>query len=195
MTNYAAVIHAVGETLGSACAANGRPVPSVRLEPGRSIVAEAGVTLYTVGATKQIPGFRSYVSVDGGMTDNPRYTLYQAQYTVLAAGRLNDPAEGLWTVAGRCCESGDLIAENVPLPRLRRGELIAVLTTGAYNYSMASNYNRVPRPPVVLLTPHGAELAVRRERGGSASLRSVMKNRPSRAVPYSGWTGVMAAIS
>ena len=97
------------------------------------------------------------------MTDNPRYTLYQAAYTVLPANRMNDKADILCTIAGCCCESGDLIQENVPLPKPERGDLLAVLTTGAYNYSMASNYNRVPRPPIVMIGEKGPYLAVRRE--------------------------------
>ena len=99
--------------------------------------------------TKEIPGFKNYVSVDGGMPDNPRYALYQADYTVCLASRMNDKADFNCTVAGRCCESGDLLQENVDLPKPQRGEVLAVLVTGAYNYSMASNYNRIPRPAVV----------------------------------------------
>ena len=134
------------------------------MEPGRSIVADAGSTLYQVESTKKIPDFKNYVAIDGGMTDNTRYTLYQASYTVLPANRMGEPARETWTVAGCCCESGDLIQENVPLPEPRRGDILAVLTTGAYNYSMASNYNRIPRPPVVMLGFEGPYVAVRREK-------------------------------
>lgn len=142
----------------------GVPMPEILFEPGRSIVADAGMTLYTVSSLKQIPGYKNYVSVDGGMTDNPRFALYQAPYTVLAAGKLNEPATLSCSVVGRCCESGDIIQENVPMPpSIRRGDLVACLTTGAYNYSMASNYNRVPRPPVVMLRNGAAYVAVRRE--------------------------------
>ena len=133
------------------------------MEPGRSIVADAGITLYTVSNLKEIPGFKTFVSVDGGMADNPRYTLYQSEYTILPANRMNDSAEVVCTVAGCCCESGDVLQENVPLPRMVRGDLLAVLTTGAYNYSMASNYNRIPRPPIVMLGADGPYVAVRRE--------------------------------
>ena len=161
--DYAENIRKIGKLFADICARRGIAAPAVLMEPGRSIVADAGITLYTVGALKTIPGFRNYVSIDGGMTDNPRYTLYQAEYTVLAANRVNDAPEGLYTVAGRCCESGDLIQENVPLPAMKRGDLLAVLTTGAYNYSMASNYNRIPRPAVVFVTPDGSYPAVRRE--------------------------------
>ncbi len=142
-------------------------VPSIRMEPGRSIVADAGMTLYTVGAVKRIPSYKNYVAIDGGMTDNPRYALYQSAYTVAIANRMNENADFPATVAGRCCESGDIIQENVALPQsVQRGDIAAVMTTGAYNYSMASNYNRVPRPPVVMLAGDGEYVAVKRETYG-----------------------------
>lgn len=162
--DYGANIRAIARAFDAICARRDIPAPAVLMEPGRSIVGDAGLTLYTVGGTKTIPGFKSYVSVDGGMSDNPRYTLYQAEYTILAADRMGEAPDGDYTVAGRCCESGDLIQENVPLPRLERGDLLAVCTTGAYNYSMASNYNRIPRPPVVFLGPDDPYEAIRRER-------------------------------
>jgi len=161
--DYAANIRTIGALVTATCAKLDIPAPVILLEPGRSIVADAGITLYRVTGTKVIPGFKNYVAVDGGMTDNPRYTLYQSAYTVLAANRLQDSPESLYTVAGRCCESGDLIQENVPLPKPHRGDLLAVLSTGAYNYSMASNYNRIPRPPVVMVNQGCDTLAVRRE--------------------------------
>lgn len=139
------------------------PLPRLIMEPGRSIVADAGMTLYTVGTVKRITGYKNYVSVDGGMTDNPRYALYRAPYTVYAASRMDDECVMPCDVVGRCCESGDIIQPNVRLPELKRGDLVAVCTTGAYNYSMASNYNRFPRPAVVALSPEGDRLAVRRE--------------------------------
>ncbi len=136
----------------AACAEYAFPVPRMLMEPGRSIVADAGMTLYTVGSVKRIPGYKNYVSVDGGMTDNPRYALYKSSYTVLAANRATEECNMNATVAGRCCESGDLIQQDVPLPgSMTRGDILAVCTTGAYNYSMASNYNRIPRPPIVML--------------------------------------------
>ena len=113
---------------------------------------------------KEIPGFKNYVSIDGGMTDNPRYTLYQSSYTVLVADKIDAPADFECTIGGRCCESGDLIQEHVKIPRPQRGDILAVLVTGAYNYSMASNYNRVTRPPIVIVRAGGDVLAVRRER-------------------------------
>ena len=139
------------------------PQPRFLMEPGRSIVADAGMTVYTVCSVKRIPGYKSYVITDGGMTDNPRYCLYGAQYTVLHAaprGRLR----AIFDLAGRCCESGDIIQPAISLPAsTARGDRIAVCTTGAYNYSMASNYNRFGRPPVVMLRGGESYLAVRRE--------------------------------
>lgn len=124
--------------------------PRLIIEPGRSIVGEAGITLYTVGAIKDIPGIKKYVSVDGGMFDNPRYALYEAKYEALLAARMNDEKTETVTVAGKCCESGDMLVVDALLPPAKSGDLLAVLTTGAYNYSMASNYNRNAIPPVVL---------------------------------------------
>lgn len=137
--------------------------PQIYMEPGRSIVADTCLTLYTVGGTKEIPGFKNYVSVDGGMSDNPRYALYGSEYTVCLASRVNDENNFECTVAGRCCESGDLIQEKVLLPKPNRGDILAVLVTGAYNYSMASNYNRIPRPAVVAVTTDGVKTVIRRE--------------------------------
>lgn len=153
----------VASSLKASAAALGIPLPTILMEPGRSIVADAGMTLYTVGTVKRIPGYKNYVSVDGGMTDNPRYALYGSAYTVYAAGRMDEPAVLHCDVVGRCCESGDIIQPKVALPDVRRGDLLAVCTTGAYNYSMASNYNRMARPPVVMLTPERDTIAVRRE--------------------------------
>jgi len=161
--DYAGNILKVGALVEETCRQLGIDVPVVLMEPGRSIVADAGLTLYTVTGTKEIPGFKNYVAVDGGMADNPRYTLYQSEYTVLPASRMKDAADFVCAVAGRCCESGDLLQEDVRLPHLSRGDLLAVLTTGAYNYSMASNYNRLPRPAVVMVGENGPYVAVRRE--------------------------------
>ena len=161
--SYAENIRAIGAYLSGLCRENDFPMPDVRMEPGRSIVADAGMTLYTVGTVKTIPGFKSYVSIDGGMPDNPRFALYESPYTVEPAGRMSDPRDFVCSIAGRCCESGDLIQEGVALPRPERGDILAVLTTGAYNYSMASNYNRIPRPPMVLLSGGEEHLIVRRE--------------------------------
>ncbi len=158
-----AMIEASANTVKRACRECGVRIPRILLEPGRSIVADAGMTLYTVGTVKEIPGFRNYVSVDGGMTDNPRYTLYGARYTMAVANKADAEADFECTVCGRCCESGDLLGERIMLPRPERGDLLAVFVTGAYNYSMASNYNRVCRPPVVMIRDGKDTLAVRRE--------------------------------
>lgn len=161
--DYAANIGGIGKILKELCAEYGVEMPKILMEPGRSIVADSGLTLYTVGGIKKIPGFKNYVSIDGGMTDNPRYALYQSDYTVKIANRPSESPDGNYTVAGRCCESGDLIQENVPLPAPKKGDILAVFTTGAYNYSMASNYNRIPRPPIVMISGGEEKIAVKRE--------------------------------
>lgn len=161
--NYGEKIAEVAQMINDYCAKLGMAVPKINMEPGRSLVADAGMTLYTVGSVKKISDFCNYVSVDGGMTDNPRYTLYESQYTVFNASKADRPADFKATLAGCCCESGDLIGENMSFAEPERGDIIAVLTTGAYNYSMASNYNRVPRPPVIMLDSEQDYVAVRRE--------------------------------
>ena len=156
-------MHTIADKVKDICALHGIEMPRIILEPGRSLVAAAGVTLYTVGSVKQIPGFKNYVSVDGGMADNPRYALYQSPYTALIANRANAPADFCATVAGRCCESGDLLGEGMLLQRPRRGDILAMLVTGAYQHSMASNYNKLPRPPLVMVKDGKARIVVRRE--------------------------------
>ena len=141
----------------------GIDLPKILMEPGRSIVADAGMTVYTVGSVKEIPGYKNYISVDGGMSDNPRYALYQSEYTVFVANKMHKTADFKCDLVGRCCESGDIIQPNVILPKAVRGDIIAVCTTGAYNYSMASNYNRIPRPPIVMLNNGKNYVAVKRE--------------------------------
>ena len=145
------------------CKDNNYPVPFIVIEPGRSIVANAGTTLYTVGSVKNIPNIKTYVSVNGGMSDNPRYALYQAPYTLAIADRANEEGNTLVTVAGRNCESGDIIQENIMLNSPKAGDTLAVFCTGAYNFSMASNYNRVPRPPVVMIKDGKSRVIVKRE--------------------------------
>ena len=158
-----AAIAMVAGHMKAVCARLGMELPRVIMEPGRSIVADAGLTLYTVGTVKKIPGYKNYVSVDGGMSDNPRYALYRSKYTVLLASRPEAEADLFCDVVGRCCESDDVIQPQVLLPEPERGEILAVCTTGAYNYSMASNYNRLARPAMVMLTEDSDYLAVRRE--------------------------------
>ena len=145
------------------CAQNSMKRPKILMEPGRSIVADAGLTLYSVGSVKTITGYKSYVSVDGGMTDNPRYALYKSSYSSIIANRATQKADFCCTIAGKCCESGDLIAEDIMLQKCERGDILAVMVTGAYNYSMASNYNRIPRPPIVMLSDKGKRVVVKRE--------------------------------
>ncbi len=137
--------------------------PVFYLEPGRSIVADNGMTLYTVGTVKCIEGYKNYVSVDGGMADNPRYALYQSPYTIVNASHADKPADFVATVGGRCCESGDLIQENVNLCRPVRNDILAVLTTGAYNFSMSSNYNRLTRPALVTVDNGKSYVSVKRQ--------------------------------
>ena len=149
--DYSDNIRRISEHINKYCVENNLPYPVILMEPGRSIVADSGMTIYTVGSVKEITGYKNYVAIDGGMSDNPRYALYQSAYTVLCANKMTKKADYVCTIAGRLCESGDLIQEDVTIPKVQRGDNIAVLVTGAYNYSMASNYNRLPRPAVILL--------------------------------------------
>lgn len=159
---YGKYIGHVAKALGETCAARDFPVPFIMFEPGRSIVGPAGTTVYRVGAVKNIPGVRKYVSVDGSMADNPRYIMYGSKYTVYRVSNPKEPGERI-TLAGRCCESGDILAKNIMLPPLKVGDLVAVAATGAYNYSMSSNYNRLPRPAVVMVKGGKARVSVKRE--------------------------------
>ena len=157
-------IHSIADVFYSTCEKLQIPCPKLYMEPGRSIVADAGMTLYTVGSIKRIPGYRNYVSIDGGMSDNPRYALYRSAYTCLPAGKMKEERNMVAHLVGRCCESGDIIQPDVPLPSsIQRGDVIAVCTTGAYNFSMASHYNMLPVPPVVLLSESEDRLIVKRE--------------------------------
>jgi len=137
--------------------------PEVVIEPGRSIVGEAGITLYTVGTIKDIPGIRKYVSVDGGMTDNIRPALYQAKYVGLAANKADEPITDTVTICGKCCESGDILIRDAQVVHLQRGDIFAIFSTGAYGYSMASNYNKNPLPAVVLVNDGKSKLMVKRQ--------------------------------
>lgn len=141
----------------------GLNTPFILIEPGRSVVGAAGITLYTVGCVKDIPDVRTYVSVDGGMGDNPRYALYQSDYEVVCANKATDKRDWTVTVAGKCCESGDLIQEYTRIQPVEPGDILAVLSTGAYNYSMASNYNRIPRLPVIFIKNGQAREVIKRE--------------------------------
>lgn len=146
-------------------------LPKILMEPGRSIVAPAGITVYTIGGIKDIPNVRKYVSVDGGMADNPRYIMYESTYEALRVVNPRADEKETVTIAGKCCESGDLLVKDAMLPKLNNNDLIAVLATGAYNYSMASNYNRIPRPPVVMVSGGESKVVVERE-----SYEDIIKN-------------------
>ncbi|WP_058303792.1 diaminopimelate decarboxylase [Gorillibacterium timonense] len=156
-------VKAITANIYSTFTDNGYPVPSIWVEPGRTIVGDAGTTLYTIGSMKELPGIRKYVSVDGGMTDNPRPALYQAKYEAMLANRGHDANEETVSIAGKCCESGDMLIWDLELPKAEAGDILAVSCTGAYNYSMASNYNRIRKPAVVFVKDGEAEVVVRRE--------------------------------
>ena len=153
----------VSEVVKNECKSLGIDLPKMFIEPGRSIAGPAGITLYTVGARKEIPDIRTYVSVDGGMADNPRYILYGSEYDAVVANKAGEERTERVTIAGRCCESGDLIGENMPLQHAESGDIIAVCATGAYNYSMSSNYNRLQKPAIVFVNNGKSRIAVKRE--------------------------------
>lgn len=160
---YHEYMEAVSAKINEKCQEYGLKLPTIFIEPGRSIVGEAGITLYTVGNIKPIPGVRNYVSIDGGMYENPRYALYQSDYTCLIANKASQPADYVATIAGKCCESGDLIQEHTHIQHPEVGDILAVLSTGAYNYSMASNYNRNPRPACVMVKQGVSRVIIRGE--------------------------------
>lgn len=138
-------------------------MPEIWIEPGRSLVGDAGITLYQTGSQKSIPDVRNYLAIDGGMSDNIRPALYNAKYTGVFANRVNDQMDELYSIAGKCCESGDMLIWNLPLPKVQSKDILAVFSTGAYGYAMASNYNRIPRPPVVFVEGGSEFLAIERE--------------------------------
>ena len=168
---YDSYMKKVSEKIKEICAAENFPLPFILIEPGRAIVGSAGVTLYTVGCVKHIPGIRTYVSIDGGMGDNPRYALYKSVYEAVNASHADKPRTETVTVAGKCCESGDLIGEGMSIQPIEPGDIAAVFATGAYNYSMASNYNRNPRPAAVFVNESGSREIIRRE-----SLDDIIRN-------------------
>ncbi len=160
---YETYMERVSETVHKCCKELEINLPFILIEPGRSIAGPAGITLYTVGARKEIPNIRTYVSIDGGMCDNPRYILYQSEYEAIVANKASQPRDEKVTIAGKCCESGDLIGENMPLQHAESGDIIAVCATGAYNYSMSSNYNRIPKPPVVFINNGESRIVIKKE--------------------------------
>ncbi|MBR5495824.1 MAG: diaminopimelate decarboxylase [Oscillospiraceae bacterium] len=160
---YDEYMKAVSKVVKETAQKLGVKVPFIIIEPGRSIVGPAGVTLYEIGSVKDIPNIRTYVSVDGGMTDNPRYALYKSEYEFIVANKAGKQKDLLATIAGKCCESGDLLGENVKIQTAQAGDIMAVLATGAYNYSMSSNYNRTPKPAVVMVGETSPRVIVKRE--------------------------------
>ena len=169
--DYEGFIDSVSGVIHEICKEKNLDVPFIYMEPGRSIVGDAGITLYTAGGIKDIKDIRKYVSVDGGMGDNPRYILYGAVHDAVIANRAADKPTEKVTICGKCCESGDVIIENAFMPEIKSGDKIAVMSTGAYNYSMASIYNRIPRPPVVMAKNGETKLIIKRE-----SYEDIIKN-------------------
>ena len=163
LSDYEDYLKALIDAIKGKCAEYGLKLPYLLIEPGRSIVGEAGVTLYTVGSIKDIFGIRKYVAIDGGMFENPRYALYQSKYTVLKASDVHAKNVQKVSIAGKCCESGDLIGVDIPLPEVNSGDILAVLSTGAYHYSMASNYNRNLIPQAVLVKDGKAEVIIKKQ--------------------------------
>jgi diaminopimelate decarboxylase len=168
-----AITDAVRENFSS----NDYLLPEIWVEPGRSIVGDAGTTLYTVGTNKDIPGVRKYVAVDGGMTDNPRPALYESEYEAMLANRATEESQEVVSIAGKCCESGDMLIWDLSLPKVHNGDILAVSCTGAYNYAMASNYNRIRRPAVVFVKNGQADLVVKRESFNDIVVNDVIPER------------------
>ena len=161
----------IGKNVRDNCQKYGLSIPEILFEPGRSLVAAAGTTLYSVVNVKNITGYKNYIAVDGGMADNPRYALYEAPYTCVIANRMNEKADFTADVVGRCCESGDIIQPSVSIQNAKEDDILATLVTGAYNYSMASNYNRLTRPALLMLTKDKVKVGIRRE-----TLSDLIKN-------------------
>ncbi|BAZ29452.1 diaminopimelate decarboxylase [Cylindrospermum sp. NIES-4074] len=156
-------VKAICEVIQTACADENLPLPKLLCEPGRSLIATSCITAYTIGAAKVIPEIRTYVAIDGGMSDNPRPITYQSVYRAVVANKMSAPITETVTIAGKHCESGDILIKNAQLPKTESGDILVVLGTGAYNYSMASNYNRLPRPAAVLVANGEANLILQRE--------------------------------
>ena len=159
---YGEYMDAVSNEIHSLCDSLGLELPAVFIEPGRSVVGPAGITLYSVGVIKNIKDVRTYLTVDGGLTDNPRPGLYDAEYSAVVCNRADAPCDFKVTVAGRCCET-DLLIKDAQIQQCDRGDILAVLATGAYNFAMSNNYNRLPRPAVVMVKDGKARVVVKRE--------------------------------
>lgn len=151
--------------------------PTLYIEPGRSIISTSGVTLYTIGSMKQVPNMTKYVTVDGGMSDNPRPSMYQAEYCADVANKMNETKKEVVTIAGRFCESGDILIKDISLPIMETGDILCVYNTGAYNYSMASNYNRVEKPAMVLVNNAQSDIIIKRESLEDIIAHDVIPNR------------------
>ena len=151
--------------------------PTLYIEPGRSIISTSGVTLYTIGSMKQVPNMTKYVTVDGGMSDNPRPSMYQAEYCADVANKMNETKKEVVTIAGRFCESGDILIKDINLPIMETGDILRVYNTGAYNYSMASNYNRVEKPAMVLVNNAQSDIIIKRESLEDIIAHDVIPNR------------------
>ena len=177
---YAEYLIALLDAVKTKATQYGMDLPYVLLEPGRSIIGEAGITLYTVGAIKDIPAVKKYLAIDGGMFDNPRYALYESKYTPILANRAAEEPTEIVSIAGKCCESGDLIAVNVNLPKAESGDILAILSTGAYNYSMAMNYNRNKIPPCVLVKDGKGEYIVKPQTYEDIARNDVIPTRLSK---------------
>ena len=171
LCDYAKYVKVITNTLKECIKTKNIKPPHLIIEPGRSIVGEAGITLYEVGSIKTIKDVKNYIAIDGGMFENPRFALYQAKYTVVAPDKMNAEKTEIYSIAGKCCESGDIIAENCNLPKMNVGEYLAVLSTGAYNYSMASNYNRNLIPTVVKVKDGKSKIIVKGQ-----NLQDLLKN-------------------
>ena len=170
-------VKVVANAVTAACRDRQLELPRLLCEPGRSLVATAGVTLYSVGSRKTIPGIRTYVAIDGGMSDNPRPITYQSLYTCCLADRPLAPAEETVNLVGKHCESGDVLLKDLPLPITRSGDIVAVFATGAYNASMSSNYNRIPRPAAVVVQDGHSELVQKREQPDDLLRYDVLPDR------------------
>ena len=176
-------VQVVAEAVAAACRERDLDLPRLMCEPGRSLVATAGVTLYAVGSRKTIPGVRTYVAIDGGMSDNPRPITYQSLYTCCLADRPQAAADETVNLVGKHCESGDVLLKDLPLPKTQSGDIVAVFATGAYNASMSSNYNRIPRPAAVVVLNGSSELVQKREQPDDLLRYDVLPER-FRHVPY-----------
>ena len=156
-------VNLVIKTLKKEVQKNEIEMPKILIEPGRSIIGEAGITIYRIGTIKEIPGIKTYLLIDGGMTDNPRPILYDARYEAVLLDKVNAAPEETVTIGGKCCESGDILIKDIRLPKASSGDLLVVFSTGAYHHSMASNYNGLTKPAVVLVNNGKSDLMVKRE--------------------------------